>query len=176
VVTYSVSATDPDDEASTLKVSCTPSSGSTFPIGETTVECMASDPAGNTSHASFKVTVTAGAEDPALVIGRLLDEVRGAAIPHHIRFELSDTLTDTLDSLQELDPRFDAETRHREGGESACYELERFVHLIARDQSRKRPRIPASLASAWSKTALGVEASLGCESDDQSDRDSSDGR
>jgi hypothetical protein len=56
-VTYSATATDPDNATSELKVSCSPESGSTFPVGETTVECTASDPAGNTSHASFKVTV-----------------------------------------------------------------------------------------------------------------------
>jgi len=55
VVTYAVSATDPDDAAT---VSCTPASGSTFPVGVTTVACTATDTHGNTSNASFTVTVT----------------------------------------------------------------------------------------------------------------------
>jgi hypothetical protein len=171
MVTYEVTATDPDNEAATLKLSCTPSSGSAFPIGETTVECSASDPAGNTSHASFKVTVTGATEDPAFVINGLLEEVRQAPIPHHIRFELSDRLNDALRRLQAPDPRAAAETRHRDGQESACSELERFIELVARDQSRKRPRIPPQLASAWSQTALSVQASLRCSSDHESDRD-----
>jgi hypothetical protein len=38
-------------------VSCSPTSGSTFPLGGTTVNCTASDSHGNTSSASFTVTV-----------------------------------------------------------------------------------------------------------------------
>ena len=38
-------------------VSCSPASGSTFPLGGTTVNCTASDSHGNTSTASFTVTV-----------------------------------------------------------------------------------------------------------------------
>ncbi len=57
VVTYAFSATDPDNTASALTVSCSPASGSTFPIGVTTVVCNANDPAGNTSTGSFQVRV-----------------------------------------------------------------------------------------------------------------------
>jgi hypothetical protein len=55
-VSFSVSATDPDDEAT---VSCTPASGSIFPVGTTTVSCVATDTAGNTTRASFPVVVSA---------------------------------------------------------------------------------------------------------------------
>jgi outer membrane protein assembly factor BamB len=55
-VSFSVSATDPDDEAT---VSCTPTSGSIFPVGITTVSCTATDTAGNTTRASFPVVVSA---------------------------------------------------------------------------------------------------------------------
>ncbi len=41
-------------------VACSPPSGSTFPIGTTTVHCTRSDPAGNVSTCSFTVTVTGG--------------------------------------------------------------------------------------------------------------------
>jgi uncharacterized delta-60 repeat protein len=37
---------------------CTPTSGSTFPVGTTTVNCTATDAHGNAGHASFTVTVT----------------------------------------------------------------------------------------------------------------------
>ena len=57
VVTYTVTATDPDDPPSQLTITCTPASGSTFPIGITTVNCTASDPAGNSSTGSFQVVV-----------------------------------------------------------------------------------------------------------------------
>jgi Ca2+-binding RTX toxin-like protein len=38
-------------------VTCTPASGSTFPIGTTTVNCEATDAAGNRATASFTITV-----------------------------------------------------------------------------------------------------------------------
>ena len=57
IVTYSASATDDTDPSPV--VSCTPQSGATFPIGVTTVSCSARDAAGNTTGASFQVTVAA---------------------------------------------------------------------------------------------------------------------
>jgi hypothetical protein len=54
-VTYSVSATDNSGNPPTIE--CTPPSGSTFPIGTTTVNCTAKDGSGNTASASFTVTV-----------------------------------------------------------------------------------------------------------------------
>jgi hypothetical protein len=58
VVTYAVSASDPDNATSTLTVSCSPASGSMFPVGVTTVTCKATDPAGNTATGGFQVTVS----------------------------------------------------------------------------------------------------------------------
>ena len=55
VVSYFVSVSDDRDPNPSL--SCTPPSGSTFPLGTTTVTCVASDFSGNTSTATFKVTV-----------------------------------------------------------------------------------------------------------------------
>jgi hypothetical protein len=55
VVNYTVTATD--DSGASPTVNCTPPSGSTFPVGQTTVNCTASDGT-NTANASFTVTVT----------------------------------------------------------------------------------------------------------------------
>lgn len=55
VVTFSATAVDNIDGA--VPVTCTPASGSTFALGITTVTCSAHDTAGNTSTASFTVTV-----------------------------------------------------------------------------------------------------------------------
>jgi uncharacterized protein YjbI with pentapeptide repeats len=60
VVSFSVTATDPDDTAT---VSCVPQSGSTFAIGATTVRCSAIDGSGNTANASFLVVVSAPGAD-----------------------------------------------------------------------------------------------------------------
>jgi subtilisin family serine protease len=54
VYTFTATATDPDDDAVTV---CSPTSGALFPIGTTTVSCKAGDTHGNTSAASFTVTV-----------------------------------------------------------------------------------------------------------------------
>jgi outer membrane protein assembly factor BamB len=54
-VSFNVSATDNADP--NPQVTCAPASGSTFPIGETTVTCTATDGNGNTASGTFKVTV-----------------------------------------------------------------------------------------------------------------------
>lgn len=55
-VTYTATATDIVD--GTVTVNCTPPSGSTFSVGPaTTVNCSATDAAGNTATGSFTVTV-----------------------------------------------------------------------------------------------------------------------
>jgi hypothetical protein len=54
-VTYTATATDVAD--GTVVPACTPASGSTFPVGTTTVTCTASDRVGLASQASFTVTV-----------------------------------------------------------------------------------------------------------------------
>ncbi|NOY45314.1 MAG: HYR domain-containing protein, partial [Deltaproteobacteria bacterium] len=55
VVTFTVTATDAVD--GDVGVTCTPASGSTFPLGATTVTCAATDAAGNRAEGSFTVTV-----------------------------------------------------------------------------------------------------------------------
>lgn len=55
VATFVATATDALDPRPV--VSCSPASGSTFPLGTTTVSCTATDAAGNSSSGSFTVTV-----------------------------------------------------------------------------------------------------------------------
>ncbi len=66
VVTYSVTATDNTD--SSPIIFCTPASGSTFPVGTTTVQCTATDSHANRATGSFKITVTGGATAPVLTV------------------------------------------------------------------------------------------------------------
>jgi hypothetical protein len=54
VFTYTASATDAVDTP--LGASCAPPSGSTFPLGTTTVTCTATDTHGNIGSGSFTVT------------------------------------------------------------------------------------------------------------------------
>jgi hypothetical protein len=69
VVTYAVSATDPDDAVASL--TCVPASGSTVPIGTTTVTCAATDTNGNTSSASFTVQVKGAGEQLAALLAAI---------------------------------------------------------------------------------------------------------
>ena len=55
VVTFSAGAAD--NYSQSLTATCVPASGSTFPIGQRTVNCSAADAAGNTGSAAFSVTV-----------------------------------------------------------------------------------------------------------------------
>lgn len=55
VLTFTATATDA--VTSPLNVACSPSSGSTFALGTTTVNCSTQDAAGNSGSASFTVTV-----------------------------------------------------------------------------------------------------------------------
>lgn len=58
VVTYTVTATDDLDPTPTIV--CSPHSGSTFPAGETTVTCTATDNFANSSVGTFTVTIVTG--------------------------------------------------------------------------------------------------------------------
>jgi len=55
VVPFTASATDLVDGS--RPVTCTPPSGSTFPLGTTTVQCTSTDLHGNTGHRSFNINV-----------------------------------------------------------------------------------------------------------------------
>jgi outer membrane protein assembly factor BamB len=58
VVSYTVTASDPDNTPAQITITCAPSSGSTLPLGTNTVTCNAHDPAGNNATpAHFQVTV-----------------------------------------------------------------------------------------------------------------------
>jgi hypothetical protein len=56
-VTFVVTASDGQDGDLTSSVVCTPASGSTFPLGETTVNCSVTDNGGLQATGSFKITV-----------------------------------------------------------------------------------------------------------------------
>jgi hypothetical protein len=88
IATYTATAKDLVDTDPT--VTCTPESGSTFPVGTTTVSCTATDDSGNTSPgATFKVSVTltmAGFYQP-VDMGSTINTVKaGSTVP--FKFEI----------------------------------------------------------------------------------------
>ncbi len=68
IVTFTV-PTATDNLDGSVPVTCVPASGSTFPVGTTTVDCTATDSAGNVGRVQFRVTVTRSA--PAPTAGRM---------------------------------------------------------------------------------------------------------
>jgi hypothetical protein len=93
VVTYSVSASDTVDGAG-LTVTCSPASGSTFPIGMTDVTCSATDAHGNKGFGNFHVNVP-DTTAPALTLpGNLTAEATG---PDGASVTYSATAADIVD-------------------------------------------------------------------------------
>jgi hypothetical protein len=82
-VTYSASASDTVDGS--VSVTCNPASGSTFPIGTTTVSCSATDAHGNTANGSFTVKVIYGQDGQGIRQPINIDNSslfsRGRAVP-----------------------------------------------------------------------------------------------
>lgn len=84
VVTFSATATDAED-SSPPSVTCTPASGSTFPIDTTTVKCSTKDSGGLTASGSFHVTVadtTAPAMAPIADIDVTTTDPAGATVAY----------------------------------------------------------------------------------------------
>ena len=68
-------ATATDLVGASVAVTCTPASGATFPLGVTTVNCSATDAAGNTTGGSFTVTV-ADTTPPTIALAGPADAAR----------------------------------------------------------------------------------------------------
>jgi HYR domain len=77
VVAYSFDATDPDDAV--VSTSCTPASGSEFPVGSTPIECSAVDSNGNVGTAGFAVVVSDTTAPNVIVPGPLAAEATSPA-------------------------------------------------------------------------------------------------
>ncbi|MEW6683481.1 MAG: SBBP repeat-containing protein [Nitrospirota bacterium] len=144
VVSYSASATDNRDSAP--GVTCTPSSGSTFPIGTTTVTCMASDVAGNSASVQFQVIVQGAPEQIAALVGLVQS------------FNLKQGIENSLDA--KLQNAQDALTA-AQGGDlpSACNLLNAFSNEA---QAQSGKAITPDQASQLNAAANQVTAVLGC--------------
>jgi alpha-tubulin suppressor-like RCC1 family protein len=111
-VSYSVSAVDDSDPHPT--VTCSPASGTLFPLLVTTVNCTATDAAGNTAQAAFDVTVKDANWQLEDVLGLLQSWNLG---------KLGTSLMDKLHMAQ----RFNAEGRLKQ----ACDNLESLLAQVS---------------------------------------------
>jgi uncharacterized protein YjiK len=137
VVSYVAGASDAVGVASFV---CVPPSGSTFPIGETTVVCTATDAAGNTTEGSFTVQVNGAAEQ----IADLLDQVAGVGP--------GKSLTAKLQLVEERIAAGDAA--------GACKKLGAFVNEVEAQAGKKK--LTNAQAAALIAQANTLRAVLGC--------------
>jgi uncharacterized repeat protein (TIGR01451 family) len=140
VVTYAVSASD---NAPGVTVACVPPSGATFAISTTTVNCTATDGAGNTASKSFQVKVI-GAVDQ---INNLINVVKGMTIEPGFKSEL----------LNKLNAALKAASANNKG--KACSELAKFLDSV---NSKSGKKILAGNAATLTTDANRIRAVLAC--------------
>jgi hypothetical protein len=140
LVTYTATASDLVE--GTISASCDPVSGGVFPIGHTTVTCVASDQAGNrSSPRTFDVFVKGAGEQLADVVA-LVDGLNAKKTK---KFE------------HELQKVQEALARGRL--EQACHELDKFA-LKVRNETAKT--LTADEARQLIAAVTRIEAVLGC--------------
>jgi len=98
--TVAYTATASDDSGVAPAFSCTPPSGTTFPIGDDAVACTATDAAGNSASGSFVVTVR-GADEQLALLGAAVAALEGT-VNHGVVASLSAHLARTGDTCQSL--------------------------------------------------------------------------
>lgn len=136
VATFSASATDIVDGPMTPV--CTPASGSTFPIGMTTVTCSATDAHLNTGSATLVVTVLSSEQ----IIAILISEVGTLDFQ-----QASNLLQNALASLT-----------HENAG-TACNQLAAFINQV---EAQRNKSLTDAEAAALINTATGARGSLAC--------------
>jgi predicted dienelactone hydrolase len=140
-VTYTVTAADDLDPDPTVR--CTPSSGSLFAIGDTLVECDATDAGGNTANASFVVRVLGANEQLAQLISDVID---ATSLPAAVKTHL-------IATLQSFTARFDPSNPQQR--RAACLALRAFTTVV-------RFVAPPAHAAEWIADANRIRAVLAC--------------
>jgi hypothetical protein len=140
-VAYTVTATDNIDPDPFVR--CTPPTDSAFAIGDTSVDCVATDARGNTANASFTVTILGAKEQLARLIQKVVDAANLSA-PAKRRL---------IAALQSLTAGFDpSDPRQRT---SVCLALRAFTTVV---RSVAQP----AQAAEWTADANRIRAVLAC--------------
>lgn len=141
IVNFTVTASDIVDPSPV--VSCTPASGSMFPIGTTTVSCTATDASGNSTVASFHITVK-GAVDQ---VTDLIQIIKDFNIKKGIENSLNAKLRNATSAIQ------------RGNIMAACNLLNAFINEV-RAQTGKA--ITVAQTNQMIAEANQIRAVLGC--------------
>ena len=144
-VTYTATASEPDDASATSTVSCTPASGSTFAIGTTTVNCTASDAASppDTTTGSFQVVVNGAATQ----VSNLITTVNSFGLPADIQAGFDTQLQAVQTDLTNNNPA------------QACSDLTAFINHV---QAQSGKHLTVSQANQLIAAAKQFQAVLGC--------------
>ena len=145
IVTYSVTAGDLVDPHPTL--TCSPASGSTFPNGDTTVTCTATDFSGNKGSASFNVHVKGAAE-------QIVDLIATVAT---LQPQPPPTFVATLEHQLQL-TLADVRAAHTE---SACADLSTFIDMVHL-RTPPRPPLTPQQVTLLTNDAKRIRAVIGC--------------
>jgi len=143
-VTFAVSATD--DRDSNPSLSCSPGSGSVFPIGDTTVTCTATDGAGNTTVASFVVHVSGDAAEQAAALANLV-------LATNAKQGIVNSLDAKLGAVQQALTAANAGNRA-----DAASKLNAFINDVAAQSGKA---LTADQAAQLISTAKQIQALLG---------------
>jgi len=140
VVTYTASASD---NVALASLTCSPASGTAFPIATTTVTCVAMDPSGNAASKSFHVTVRSAQAQ----LSNADNTVTGLGLP-------SGTATS-------LTTKLDAALAAANAGDiaTACATLQDFINET---QAQAGKKISTADAASLIAAAQRIRAVLGC--------------
>ena len=141
--TVAYTATATDDLDPDPPVHCTPSSGSVFAIGDTTVECVATDAGGNTASESFVVTVLGASEQIGQLIGDVID---ATSLPATVKSRLTATFRSLTAGFDPTNPQ-----QRR----AACLALRAFTTAV-------RFLAPPAQAVEWTAEADRIRTVLAC--------------
>jgi len=132
------------DNCPGVTFACSPASGSTFPVGTTTVTCTATDTSNNTAQCSFTVTVlTASA-----TIENLKTSVNSSSLNGSQKQGL----------ISKLDAALDAIGRGQQN--QACAKLADFINSV--QNFIDHGDISAAQGQSWINSAANVRNYLGC--------------
>jgi hypothetical protein len=130
-----------DDIGGNITISCDPSSGSVFSIGETEVECTATDEASNTGTASFTVTVNPPPPSPPPTLEQAIDKLISTIqnlddnVTQNVKTSLTAALKQVSNILSDNNPNND---------ESGCGRLGAFINHV--DAAERRDRLTPNQA------------------------------
>ena len=134
VVSFDAAATD---NVGVTSLSCEPASGSVFPVGSTTVNCSASDAAGNSSSKSFSVSVIGAREQ----LASLIEYVKALGLPNG-------TANPLINQLK---------SAYSEQG-NECKKMSDFIEMASKKSSDIRPDDVAYMTAEANR----IRGAFGC--------------